>query len=114
MQKNKGKSVFIKADKIGEGELGSILIKGFLGAMLEQETLPTKIVCVNSAVLLTTVEENNPVLPILKELEQRGVTILSCGTCLDYYDKREDLKVGKPGNAIETIAMLLNEDVVSL
>ncbi|WP_320033778.1 sulfurtransferase-like selenium metabolism protein YedF [Halarcobacter sp.] len=112
MSKNK-KTVFLKSDKIGEGELGSILINGFLKAMTEQENLPEKIICVNSAVLLTTADDENEVLNSLKILEQKGVQILSCGTCLDYYNLRDELKVGIPGNAIDTVNTLLNEEVVS-
>lgn len=110
----KAKTIFLKSDKIGEGELGSILINGFIKAILEQERLPATIICVNSAVLLTTMEdENSEVLKSLKELEKRGVSILSCGTCLDYYNLRDKLKVGIVGNAIDTMAMLLNENVVT-
>lgn len=109
----KGKTVFLKADKIGEGELGSILINGFLKAMTEQKNLPKTIICVNSAVLLTTPEEETEILESLKILEEKGVEILSCGTCLDFYEVREQLKVGKPGNAIDTVEMLLNENVVT-
>eukprot|EP01029_Cantina_marsupialis_P017589 TRINITY_DN395412_c2_g1_i1.p1 TRINITY_DN395412_c2_g1~~TRINITY_DN395412_c2_g1_i1.p1 ORF type:complete len:118 (-),score=23.02 TRINITY_DN395412_c2_g1_i1:334-687(-) len=111
----KGKTVFLKSNKIGEGELGSMLINGFLKAMTEQEKLPATIICVNSAVLLTTSDsdENIEVLNSLKILEEKGVSIFSCGTCLDYYEVRDELKVGKPGNAIDTVAMLLNENVVS-
>ncbi|WP_321315257.1 sulfurtransferase-like selenium metabolism protein YedF [Halarcobacter sp.] len=112
MSKNK-KTVFLKSNKIGEGELGSILINGFLKAMTEQENLPEKIICVNSAVLLTTSKDEDEVLNSLKELEQKGVKILSCGTCLDYYNVRDELKVGLPGNALDTVETLLNEDVVT-
>ncbi|WP_321467855.1 sulfurtransferase-like selenium metabolism protein YedF [Halarcobacter sp.] len=112
MLKNK-KTVFLKSNKIGDGELGSILINGFLKAMTEQENLPEKIICVNSAVLLTTSKDEDEVLNSLKELEQKGVKILSCGTCLDYYNVRDELKVGLPGNALDTVETLLNEDVVT-
>ncbi len=112
MSKNK-KTVFLKSNKIGEGELGSILINGFLKAMTEQKNLPEKIICVNSAVLLTTSKDEDEVLNSLKELEQKGVKILSCGTCLDYYNVRDELKVGLPGNALDTVETLLNEDVVT-
>jgi len=114
MEKNlNGKTLFLKSDKIGEGELGSILINGFLKAMVDQKNLPATIVCVNSAVLLTTAKEDNEVLQSLQALEKKGVEILSCGTCLDYYDARDKLKVGKPGNAIDTVGMLLTKDIVS-
>lgn len=107
------KTIFLKSDKIGEGELGSMLIKGFLNTMLEQNTLPKEIICVNSAVLLTTKDEEDDITKILKAIESKGVKIYSCGTCLDFYNIREDLKVGVAGNAIDTVKTLLNEDVVT-
>ncbi|RXK00282.1 sulfurtransferase-like selenium metabolism protein YedF [Arcobacter sp. CECT 8986] len=115
MQENTlNKTVFIKSDKIGEGELGSMLTKGFLNAMSQQENLPQQIILVNSAILLATAKEDDEVLSILKLLEQKGVEIYSCGTCLDYYEKRDDLKVGKAGNANDIINALLNTNTVSL
>lgn len=108
------KTIFLKSDKIGDGELGSMLAKGFLNAISEQENLPKSIICVNSAVLLTTAEVDDEILHILKDIESKGVNIYSCGTCLDFYDKRDDLKVGVAGNAMDTAKMLLTEDIVSL
>lgn len=109
-----GKTIFLKSDKIGEGELGSMLIVGFLQAMCMQESLPERIICVNSAVLLTTAKEEEEITKVLKALEEKGVQISSCGTCLDYYKKRDELKVGIAGNAMDTIATLLNSDTITL
>ncbi|PLY06193.1 MAG: sulfurtransferase-like selenium metabolism protein YedF [Arcobacter sp.] len=108
------KTIFLKSDKIGDGELGSMLVKGFLNAIYEQEETPKAIVCVNSAVLLTTAQEDDETLQILKKIKDKGVDIYSCGTCLDYYNKRDDLKVGIAGNAMDTAKMLLTENIVSL
>lgn len=107
------KTLFLKSDKIGDGELGSILIKGFLNAISEQTEKPKSIVCVNSAVLLTT-SEDEEIISILKKIEDKGVDIYSCGTCLDFYDIRDNLKVGIAGNAMDTAKMLLTENIVSL
>ena len=111
--KTSKKTLFLKSDKIGDGELGSMLTKGFLSAILEQENIPKSIICVNSAVLLTTEKEDNEILIILKKIEEKGVKIYSCGTCLDYYNKRDDLKVGVAGNAMDIVNSLLNENIVT-
>jgi hypothetical protein len=57
--------------------------------------LPKAIFFLNAGVKLTTV--NNEIIPILKEIEQMGVEIFSCGTCLKYYNLEEELKVGYRG-----------------
>jgi len=109
------KSIFIKSDKVGNGELGSILMKGFLKTTLEFKKLPKNIIFVNEGVFLTTKEENAEVIEILKEFEKRGVKIYSCGLCMNHYNiPAEDLKVGEIGNAYDTMDMLLHTEVISL
>jgi len=109
------KTLFIKSDRVGNGELGKILIKGFLKSTLEFEQLPKNIIFVNEGVFLTTKEENIEVIEILKELEKRGVGIFSCGLCMNYHKiDASELKVGEIGNAYDTMDMLLHSNVVTL
>ncbi|NOX14803.1 MAG: sulfurtransferase-like selenium metabolism protein YedF [Epsilonproteobacteria bacterium] len=109
------KTVFVKTDKIGNGELGATLMKGFLKTMLEFKALPKNVVFVNEGVFLTTKDENLDLIESLKEFEKRGVNIYSCGLCLNYYKiPADELKVGEIGNAYDSVDMLLNTDVVSL
>jgi len=108
------KTVFIKTDKVGNGELGTTLMKGFIKTMLEFKELPKNIVFVNEGVFLTTKNENSDVIEYLKELENRGVNIYSCGLCLNHFEiEADELKVGEIGNAYDTVDMLLNTDVVN-
>ena len=48
----------------------------------------------------------------IQALENAGVQILSCGTCLDYFGLKEKLKVGKPTNMKDTVATLMTADRV--
>jgi len=109
------KTLFLKSDKVGEGELGAKLIVGFLKSTLELPKLPKRIICVNQAVLLTTAEESAPIIEILKAFEAKGVEIYSCGVCLEFFGVTDKLKVGKIGNAFGTIEMLFGgEGTISL
>lgn len=109
------KTVFVKTDKIGNGELGTTLMKSFLKTMLEFKALPKNLVFVNEGVFLTTKEENLDLIGSLKELENRGVKIYSCGLCLNFYNiSADELKVGEIGNAYDSVDMLLNTDAVTL
>jgi len=109
------KTLFLKSDKVGEGELGSKLIVGFLKSTLELPKLPRRIICVNRAVLLTTADESAPIIEVLKSLEAKGVEIYSCGVCLEFFGVSDKLKVGKIGNAFGTIEMLFGgEGTISL
>ncbi len=81
---------------IGKGELGKILMKSFVYTMKETTPWPATIVLYNSAVNLTC--EGSQVLDDLKAMADEGVEIISCGTCLDYYNLKDKLKVGEIGN----------------
>ena len=86
--------ISIGSDKMGEGEdeLGKILIKGFIYALTEAETLPKTVLLYNKGVLLVSTFEDT--VKDLKVLEERGVEILSCGTCANFYHVQDQIKVG--------------------
>ena len=86
-------------------ELGAVLMKGLIYALLEIQPAPKALLFMNSGVLLTS--ESSPVLAHLASLVQSGVEILSCGTCLDYLGVKEKLAVGgvtNMYNIVETMS----------
>lgn len=107
--------ILIASDRMGQGsdELGRLLLKTFIITLLELQTLPGKIIFVNSGVLLTTA--GSELIAPLSKLSNDGVEILSCGVCLNYYNVSEKLMVGKVGN-MYTIAesLLLAENAISI
>ncbi len=90
--------VAIMSNKMGSGneELGKVLIKSFIFALTESTPLPKSILFLNGGVELTTI--NEATVENIKRLEEAGVEILSCGTCLDYYNLKDELKVGAISN----------------
>ena len=80
----------------GEEELGKILIKGFVYALTEMETLPKTVLLYNKGVFLASTFDDT--VKDLKVLEERGVEILSCGTCANFYHVQDKLKVGTVTN----------------
>jgi selenium metabolism protein yedF len=90
----------------GSEELGKLLIKGFIYTSSEYDKLPKTIVFFNSGVKLTT--EGSPCLDDLEKLQDNGVEIISCGTCLDYYGLKEKLKVGEISNMYTIYETLFN------
>jgi selenium metabolism protein YedF len=98
--------VAFQRDHLGDGpeDLGKILIKAFINTLPETAIAPTALVFQNSGVLLAC--EGSPVLEALKKLEARGIPLLSCGTCLDYYQKKEALMAGKVSNMYEIVETL--------
>lgn len=109
------RTIFVKTDRIGNGELGKKLMNGFLKTTLEFESLPRYIIFVNEGVLLTTQQENSEIIASLQALVSRGVTVYTCGLCLsDFGIDPSSVQVGEIGNAYDTMRILLSTDVVSL
>ena len=99
--------VVVSSDRMGSGndELGKVLIKGFIFAVTQLDELPKTMLFYNGGATLTT--EGSDSLDDLKSLEAQGVTIKTCGTCLNYYGLTEKLKVGEVTNMydiVETMA----------
>lgn len=90
--------IFVPSSELGRGnaELGQILMKSFMFTLVEGDIPPRSLLFVNSGVHLTC--EGSPVLEHLLNLAERGVKILSCGTCLDYFKLKEKLAVGQISN----------------
>lgn len=106
------KVVVIRSNVMGEGdpELGKVLIKGFIYALSQQEELPKTILFYNGGAYLTC--EGSASLDDLKELEHRGVKILTCGTCLNFYGLSEKLKVGEVTNMYEIAATMSKASLI--
>ena len=90
--------VFVGHDTVGEGdpELGHSLIKMFFYTLSEKPDLPSAICFMNGGVRLVT--ENEQTIEHLKVLEQKGVKLIVCGTCLNFYGLTDKLQCGTIGN----------------
>ena len=111
-EKEKAKKVvvYINSHLMGNGDeaLGSFLMKAFLKTLVDLDTKPNRLVLVNSGVQLAS--EGSKVLDTLMVLSERGVEILSCGTCLDFYGLKGKLKVGTVSNMVEIIQSMVEAD----
>lgn len=96
--KQKNTVVVLSASTMGTGsdELGTALMKGFVYALCQQDTLPSTVLLYNGGAALSC--EGSASLEDLKSLEAQGVEILTCGTCLNYYGLTEKLRVGQVTN----------------
>lgn len=82
-------------------ELGAILMKSFIFSLTKQDVLPDEMIFYNEGVKLTTCPGD--ILEDLQYLESQGVEIVSCGTCLDFFHLKEDLKVGSITNMYDIV-----------
>ncbi len=99
--------MLLTSDSLGveETSLGKVLMKNFIMTLLDQSDLPNRMLFLNSAVHLTT--EGSEVLEALERLGHSGVEIMSCGICLDFFDKKDKLCVGVVTNMFTTAESLL-------
>ena len=98
-QEKRGGSVFLVAsDSMGEGseDLGRLLMKNFIITLLDVTETPERMLFLNRGIFLTT--EGSEVIEALEKLASRGVEILSCGVCLDFFNRREKLCAGSVTN----------------
>lgn len=91
-------AVFVNKDIIGAGneDLGQSLMKMFLYTISEGEDLPKSILFMNGGVKVPTLNEQ--AIEHLKSLEDKGVELLVCGACLNFYELEDKLAVGKISN----------------
>lgn len=105
-------TVVIASNEMGTGdeELGRSLIKMFIFSLTNIDKLPDNIIFYNSGVKLAV--EGSESVEDLKNLENAGVKIQSCGTCLKHYGLSDKLKVGVVSNMYDIAETLTSSDCV--
>ncbi|MCF7805193.1 MAG: DsrE family protein [Candidatus Marinimicrobia bacterium] len=97
----------------GDAELRYILINTYLSLLNDNDVLPGAICFYADGVKLVT--EGSPVLDVLKSLEQKGVDLVLCNTCLKYHGLLDKIGVGIIGGMPDIItAQWKAEKVITL
>ena len=107
--------VLLGADRMGRGddELGRKLIANLIDTLKELGDELWRLVLLNSGVKLAT--KDSPVIKSLKELEQSGIHILVCGTCLNHFNLLDKKLVGETTNMLDIVtAIQLADKVITL
>ncbi|MFP4456853.1 MAG: sulfurtransferase-like selenium metabolism protein YedF [Clostridia bacterium] len=109
---DKGKNIVIlcSSEYFGRGDekLGSILVNSFFYSLTEVNTLPKTIIFMNSGAKLTL--KDSKILDSLRDLETKGCEILTCGTCLNYLNKEEELVIGEITNMYTATEVMMSSD----
>lgn len=102
--------VVFSSNQMGNGDevLGKTLMKAFVFALTKQDDLPDQILLYNSGAFLTC--EDSDSLEDFKYMEEEGVEIFTCGTCLDFYDLTKKLAVGSITNMYDIVRMMEQAD----
>jgi selenium metabolism protein YedF len=107
--------VLMGCDTLGRGDdfLGSRLIASFIATLKEMGPELWCVVLLNNGVKLAVA--GSEVLSGLKALEQAGVRLLVCGTCLNHFQLLENKQVGETTNMLDIVtAMQLADKVITL
>jgi selenium metabolism protein YedF len=98
-----GYMIAIQQNGMGQGDddLGKLLIKGFINTLPDIDLKPQTLVFLNSGIFLAL--NDSPVVDALTKLEQTGVKILVCGTCLDFFQRKNELAVGVVSNMYDIL-----------
>ena len=111
-----GMVLFIGSDVVGGGEdyqLGSLLMQTFLHTISGHRIKPETVLLMNNGVKLVT--HDSLALGELKQLENQGVEILACGTCLSRFQLTDKVAVGQVSNMADiTDTMLKAARVISV
>lgn len=97
----------------GDEELCLKLLTSYLTLITEADYLPKVITLYTEAVKLITTE--SPLLDLFRILEEKGVLLIACGTCLNHYGLWDQVEVGIVGGMTDIIeAQTKANKIVSL
>jgi intracellular sulfur oxidation DsrE/DsrF family protein len=94
----------------GHDHLGGLLMDKFLQTLADLPEKPVIVAFYNAGVKLLC--EGSPVLEPLGKLQAAGVELLACGTCLEFFDLRPHIVVGRGSTMREITGALLTADKV--
>ena len=100
-------AVFFNTNAIGtnESELGGNLAKMAIFTLSESERVPSYVLFMNEGVKLPAGDEPQ-IVENLNTLIEKGTQVLVCGTCLNFYGIKDDLKVGTVSNMYDILGAM--------
>jgi selenium metabolism protein YedF len=103
-----GAVVIVSAETMGRGDdaLGAKLMGSFLRTLATAEPKPDAVVFYNAAVKLLGPGSQH--LDPLRQLDDAGVDLLACVTCLEFFALTEQLVVGEVSNMREIVQRTLS------
>lgn len=95
--------VILNADTLGRGDdaLGAKLAGSFLRTLAQSEAKPGAVIFYNAAVRL--LGQGSPHLDALRALDDAGVDLLACVTCLEHFSLVDRIAVGQVSNMREIV-----------
>lgn len=113
MPKDKSTVIVFRSNGLGDTQAQDLKEKlgaSFLGLVADADPLPNAMCFYTDGVKLAC--EGSPVLDLLRSLESRGVRLILCTTCLNYFGLTDKVQVGIPGGMGDIIAAMWSADSV--
>ena len=100
-------AVFFNTNALGtnNSELGGNLAKMAIFTLSESERVPSYVLFMNEGVKLPAGDEPQ-IIENLNTLIEKGTQVLVCGTCLNFYGIKDDLKVGTVSNMYDILGAM--------
>ncbi|MFD3447321.1 DsrE family protein [Microbacteriaceae bacterium 4G12] len=110
----KQKVILVSSHALGRGNdaLGEGILETFFTLLKQKQDIPKAIFCMNSGVL--TMTEQSLVSVHLQELEQRGVEVIACKTCVEAYRIEDQLVVGTVGSMNDFVELASVFEVLTI
>ncbi len=110
--KKKSTSILITSNGMSNAdqELSNTLLINYLKLLVDEDLIPNALLFYGEGV--KTVIENSPFIDILSVLEKKGVNLIVCKTCLNFYGIVDKIKIGKVGTMADIIHYQWNVDKV--
>ncbi|RQW07446.1 sulfurtransferase-like selenium metabolism protein YedF [candidate division KSB1 bacterium] len=104
--------LYLNSDTMGKGndELGKKLLVSFMQKLAMSDIKIDVVGCVNNGIFLTT--KDSQVIDSLTALQDKGAHIVTCGTCLDFHQRRDGLLIGTVGSMDGTVQIMASADRV--
>jgi selenium metabolism protein YedF len=102
-----GPTVFVIASNVmgyGNDELGAVLMKAFIHTAIDLDHGPDIMVFYNTGVQLTA--SDSDVIDDLNALQEKGVKLLICGTCVNFFNLTGKIGAGTISNMYDIAGTL--------
>jgi hypothetical protein len=94
----------------GDDELGGKLMAAFFRKIWASATKPEAVIFFNSGVKLLL--EGSPVLDSLLAIRESGVDLVACGLCVQHFDVKDRIEVGRVSDMQEMVSILMGAEKV--
>ncbi len=104
--------VVVKSLSMGDGsrELGEMLMKTFMSTLVESSHLPTHVIFYNEGAKCAV--KGSDFAASIAKLEEKGVKMVVCGVCADFYEIKEQIAKEYIGNMFKIVELVTSASKV--